>query len=703
MVFSQKVGLVLVNFTSVLKMSIPPHLIDIQIKPEASVELPETKQKVIEPVDDRNRETGKQSPFNSQHIFEPSEERIQHLRRLSSFLPAPIKTPRSNRRASRGGKQSSLPYYNRSRSSAQRASKMKQSIDSRNGATIWSDNDEYENQTEMRNADCFGRVKKSKNHRHQKSLSINSGVVRKNSLSPKSEGNLNWVSSVEEQNVQNNIHEDDSRGMNHEYEATNINLRHSCCLNFCCCALAHDAYDCFLDQFTSVHYDVDRQSVSVHWFTNKFHPHIYEEAFVRTTSNHGWKKSFGLLIFVWGVGGIYTLSSASKLGFKEHHEATNYLVYFMVRFIAWLFCTFLVAFHYMFCGRKKLSHKNDDDDNSEKIAKSNTDDNGVIATKEFISYKNTVLAISFVIFGCVSMAMKAYKVRYEGVAVQQNLNSSFYVLSALYNQINDTEGSDTYQAMCNSVQEKTFTCPAVTILNVEPTMNSNMTVRDMAFNVHTNAVKEYEVIMNRIWPPLITMTCALIVKRFTPTVIVALVMALCWLCIFLTGPVTEKWWNEWQEVAFIILSQCIVLFGSKSEDRNERENFLNTFGKHLKAARVQKRLSNMRKNMDEAAAPKTALSGIIKKLNQVQHLMRSEKHKNEEYANYDEDDDELFMIDEIKSILLKNIGTLAAPTVSSQQWDNVSPEERAWLNQGGLKDTSINGGKCHLCLLFCII
>ena len=128
--------------------------------------------------------------------------------------------------------------------------------------------------------------------------------------------------------------------------------------------------------------------------------------------------------------------------------------------------------------------------------------------------------------------------------------------------------------------------------------------------------------MNRIWPPLITITCALVVKRFIPTVTVAVTMAICWLIVFLSGPLNQRWYKEWQETAFVFMSLLIVLFGSKSEDRQERENFLNTFGKHLKAARVQERLANMRKAMDESIAPQTALGSIIKKLNQVQQMMK---------------------------------------------------------------------------------
>ena len=97
-------------------------------------------------------------------------------------------------------------------------------------------------------------------------------------------------------------------------------------------------------------------------------------------------------------------------------------------------------------------------------------------------------------------------------------------------------------------------------------------------------------------------------------VTVAVTMAICWLIVFLSGPLNQRWYKEWQETAFVFMSLLIVLFGSKSEDRQERENFLNTFGKHLKAARVQERLANMRKAMDESIAPQTALGSIIKKL-----------------------------------------------------------------------------------------
>ena len=81
--------------------------------------------------------------------------------------------------------------------------------------------------------------------------------------------------------------------------------------------------------------------------------------------------------------------------------------------------------------------------------------------------------------------------------------------------------------------------------------------------------------MNRIWPPLITVICALVIKRFLPTVTVAIATAFCWLIVFLTGPLSKYWLSEWQEIAFVVLAQCVVLVGAKSEDRQERENFLN--------------------------------------------------------------------------------------------------------------------------------
>jgi len=94
----------------------------------------------------------------------------------------------------------------------------------------------------------------------------------------------------------------------------------------------------------------------------------------------------------------------------------------------------------------------------------------------------------------------------------------------------------------------------------------------------------------------------------------------------------------------------------------ERENFLNTFGKHLKAARVQKRLEGMRKNMDESVAPQTALGNIMKKLSDVQHMMQNEAENNgndtTRRRNSIVSSEEMIIIDEIKSLLLSNIGKI---------------------------------------------
>ena len=292
--------------------------------------------------------------------------------------------------------------------------------------------------------------------------------------------------------------------------------------------------------------------------------------------------------------------------------------------------TFVVAINFLCCepklrARSRSESLSSDIGDENSIGKDDVDTNAT-KTKEFVSYKNGVLAVALVIFGAVSMFMKAYKVRYEGVAVGQNLNASLHAMNTIYDdtwmksQNASSLAPATYASMCSSTNS--IVCSSFTVLNDHPQMNPNMTLREMVFAVHTNSVVEYEVIMNRIWPPLITITCALVVKRFIPTVTVAVTMAICWLIVFLSGPLNQRWYKEWQEMAFVFMSLLIVLFGSKSEDRQERENFLNTFGKHLKAARVQERLANMRKAMDESIAPQTALGSIIKKLNQLQQMMK---------------------------------------------------------------------------------
>ena len=123
----------------------------------------------------------------------------------------------------------------------------------------------------------------------------------------------------------------------------------------------------------------------------------------------------------------------------------------------------------------------------------------------------------------------------------------------------------TYTSMCTSTSSMDtfdsnhkYKCPtSFTELSSSPEMNYNMTLREMILNVHTNDVLEYEVIMNRIWPPLITVICALIIKRFIPTVAVAVTVAICWLVVFLTGSFeklkSEGAAREWSTVIIVIV------------------------------------------------------------------------------------------------------------------------------------------------------
>ena len=51
--------------------------------------------------------------------------------------------------------------------------------------------------------------------------------------------------------------------------------------------------------------------------------------------------------------------------------------------------------------------------------------------KELTSYKNIVLGLALVTFGSTSMIMKAFKNRYELVAVNENLNVSISIMEEL--------------------------------------------------------------------------------------------------------------------------------------------------------------------------------------------------------------------------------------------------------------------------------
>ena len=70
----------------------------------------------------------------------------------------------------------------------------------------------------------------------------------------------------------------------------------------------------------------------------------------------------------------------------------------------------------------------------------------------------------------------------------------------------------------------------------------------------------------------------------------------------------------------------------------------------------------MRKNMDESVAPQTALGNIMKKLSDVQHMMQNEAENNgndtTRRRNSIVSSEEMIIIDEIKSLLLSNIGKI---------------------------------------------
>jgi hypothetical protein len=52
--------------------------------------------------------------------------------------------------------------------------------------------------------------------------------------------------------------------------------------------------------------------------------------------------------------------------------------------------------------------------------------------------------------------------------------------------------------------------------------------------------------------------------------------------------------------------------------------------------------------------------------------------------------EEMMIVDDVKSLLLSNIGKLHQTTVSNERLDLASPEERAWMQQGGIDTSSMN-------------
>ena len=268
---------------------------------------------------------------SSKLVNVPSAERVAHLRRLSNFLPATVRTPRSYRRT--GSRAAGVPTTNVSNARARK--KKSQSLDSRTGNPIWADDESDEDDNDTRNADCLGGRPQSKRSKFQQG----GQPTRRDSDSRSESANNSVASSSHLRNVSSIPEVDDDPHPDPlNKDELSMNFDDAKDIDNTCCAIHQYIHNWCLDLFTDMEYDVDRERVHVHWFTNQFYPPIYEEAFVRQTSQHGLEKSIGLLLFVWAVGGAYTLSSANKLGFKEDHEADKYLFYFMVRLIGWLTC-----------------------------------------------------------------------------------------------------------------------------------------------------------------------------------------------------------------------------------------------------------------------------------------------------------------------------------------------------------------------------
>ena len=234
-------------------------------------------------------------------------------------------------------------------------------------------------------------------------------------------------------------------------------------------------------------------------------------------------------------------------------------------------------------------------------------------------------------------------------------------------------------------------------------MNGQLSLKEMVHSVLDYNTDEYEVIMNRIWPPLMVVVSTLVIKRFSSALITATCVSICWFAIFVSGPLGSdgEWLSQWQEVGFQVFMQGILLFGAKISDRKERIDFLNTFGKHLQAERVMKKLNMMREEIDKRAAsgkgggPNTILGDVFSKLSKVQNAvltMHASQRKQtiingertsgglSELGNSAE---EMILIDEVKTMLLNNIDNLQQPVMSVAALHSVPEEERAWYSEGG--------------------
>ena len=135
---------------------------------------------------------------------------------------------------------------------------------------------------------------------------------------------------------------------------------------------------------------------------------------MESSIREGFLKTRGLMFAVWVIAGGYVANSSLKLSGKHAHEADMYFVYFLCRLIVFLLVTIIVLASSIILVRRR------DDRVSFDIS-------GSQVTKKFrsrlqqmpflVRYRNVMWSSLLIIFGCVAMITKAFKVR------QNNLRS----------------------------------------------------------------------------------------------------------------------------------------------------------------------------------------------------------------------------------------------------------------------------------------
>ena len=130
-----------------------------------------------------------------------------------------------------------------------------------------------------------------------------------------------------------------------------------------------------------------------------------------------------------------------------------------------------------------------------------------------VRYRNPIWSCLLVVFGCVAMSTKALKYRHEGATVSHNLAVGFNLLEdTLFFESNGAvpRGSGV-QALWHRLHPNITASSSSDWIKIldKREMNGELSLREMTFNHNKFSMHEYEVIMNRIWPPLMVVVCTL--------------------------------------------------------------------------------------------------------------------------------------------------------------------------------------------------